>query len=128
MAQILLIEPDKILAGHVRDYFANANHIVVSHHELQQAVSAADKALPAVVIMELQLAGRSGIEFLYEFRSYPDWQDVPVIIYSGLKGEELAAYDRVFKDLNVSRVLHKAETPLASLLKAAEEHLVPTAV
>jgi DNA-binding response OmpR family regulator len=128
MAQILLIEPDKILAGHIRDYFANANHIVVSHHELQKAVSAADKALPAVVIMELQLAGRSGIEFLYEFRSYPDWQDIPVIIYSGLKGEELAVYDGVFKDLNVSRVLHKAGTPLGSLLKAAEEHLVPTAV
>ena len=31
---------------------------------------------PAIVMLELQLVEHSGIEFLYEFRSYPEWQRV----------------------------------------------------
>src|SRR6185437_3603655 len=112
MAQILLIEPDGILAGNIRDYFANVNHKVVIHNDLQLAIAAADNISPAAVILELQLAGRSGIEFLYEFRSYPDWQDLPIIIYTSLKSEELSAYKKVLQDLNVSQVLYKPETRL----------------
>ena len=128
MAQILLIEPDKILAGNIRDYFAKANHKVITHNDLQKAVQSADGNLPAVVIMELQLAGRSGIEFLYEFRSYPDWQSVPVVIYTSYKTEDLLAYGGVFKDLNTSKVLYKPEAGLGALLSAAEEQLVPATI
>jgi DNA-binding response OmpR family regulator len=124
MADILLIEPDKILAGHIQSYFANANHKVMVHHDLQQAITAIDKTKPAVVILELQLAGRSGIEFLYEFRSYPDLQSVPVIIFSGLKPDDLAAYSSVLKTLNVASTLYKPETRLSDLVAAVENCLV----
>lgn len=127
MAQILLIEPDKILAGHIQAYFANANHKVAVHNDLQQAIVSVDKTRPAAVIMELQLAGRSGIEFLYEFRSYPDLQTVPVIIYSNLKAGDTAAYHLVLKDLHVARILHKPETQLSGLLEAVEACLAPAA-
>ena len=128
MAQILLIEPDKILAGHIRDYFADANHKVAAHNDLQQAIAAVDRTQPSLVILELQLAGRSGIEFLYEFRSYPDLQTVPIIIYSSLKQEEIAAYGGVFRDLGVSDILYKPEARLNVLLKMAENHLASARV
>jgi DNA-binding response OmpR family regulator len=127
MAKILLIEPDRIIAGSIRDYFANAKHEAIVHNELQHAIAAADKIKPSAVIMELQLAGRSGIEFLYEFRSYPDWQDLPVIIFTALKKEELSAYSRVLRDLNASRILYKPETTLSALLQALNERLAPVA-
>jgi len=127
MPKILLIEPDKVIAGSIRDYFAKANHEIIAHNELQQAITAADKIKPAAVIMELQLAGRSGVEFLYEFRSYPDWQDLPVIIFTNLKSEELSAYSRVLQDLNASRVLYKPETKLSTLLRVLNERLAPAA-
>ena len=128
MAQILLIEPDKILAGHIQAYFANADHKVAAHTDLQQAIAAVDKAKLSLVIMELQLAGRSGIEFLYEFRSYPDLQRVPVIIYSSLKQEEIAVYSNVFRDLGIDRILYKPEASLRVLLEAAVNCLAPAAV
>jgi DNA-binding response OmpR family regulator len=127
MPKILLIEPDGILAGNIRDYFAKAGHQVVVHNDLQQAIIAADKIKPAAVIMEMQLAGRNGIEFLYEFRSYPDWQDLPVIIYTFVKPEELAAYDRVLHDLSVSSRLFKPESNLHELLQSVEGQLVSAA-
>lgn len=115
------------MAGNIRDYFANANHKIFVHNELQQAIAAADKIKPAAVIMELQLAGRSGIEFLYEFRSYPDWQDLPVIIFTTLKSDELSSYNRVLQDLNASHILFKPETNLSALLQALNERLAPVA-
>ena len=80
MAKILLLEPDSVLAGNIERYFANAKHTVSVHSDPQQAVTSADSRAPDLIIAELQLAGRSGVEFLYEFRSYPEWQNIPVII------------------------------------------------
>jgi len=123
MSKILLIEPDSILAANIQDYFAKAGHEIIVHNDLQQAVVAADKIKPSAVIMELQLAGRSGIEFLYEFRSYPDWQDLPVILHTIVEDNQLAAYGRVLQDLNISQILYKPETGLKLLLQAVDEQL-----
>jgi DNA-binding response OmpR family regulator len=123
MPKILLIEPDKILAANIHDYFVKAGHEIIVHNDLQQAIMAADKIKPSAVIIELQLATRSGLEFLYEFRSYPDWQDLPVILHTIVKDDELSAYERVLRDLNVGRILYKPETGLKSLLRAVDEQL-----
>jgi DNA-binding response OmpR family regulator len=89
MANILLIESDKILASNLTQFFKRAGHYVAWHVDPQEAILTADKSQPDVVVLELLLAGRSGIEFLYEFRSYPEWQALPVIIYSNLSEEEV---------------------------------------
>ncbi len=123
MVNILLIEPDKVLAGKIGLYFANAKHKVLVHSDLQQAVISADKYKIAAVITEFQLAGRSGAEFLYEFRSYPDWQAVPVIIYSNLSPEELDTYSSTFDDLHIYKILSKHRTSLAELLQTVDQSL-----
>ena len=127
MAHILLLEPDSLLASDIKRYFALAGHKVYIHSDPQAAVARADKQLPDVVITELQLAGRSGIEFLYEFRSYPEWQAIPVVVYSNLHPEELQAYADVFKELNIYAYLHKPVAGLKQLLEAAEYSLQPVA-
>ncbi|MBX4201856.1 response regulator [Candidatus Saccharibacteria bacterium] len=125
MANILLLEPDKVLAGKLKDYFAYANHSVSVHSDPQVAISQADIQEPQLVITELQLAGRSGVEFLYEFRSYPEWQDIPVIIYSNLDTKQADAYSEVFDELNVRACLYKPASGLEELLTAAESYLKP---
>jgi DNA-binding response OmpR family regulator len=127
MANVLLLEPDNLLAGSIKRYFARAKHRVFIHSDPQAAIIQADKHLPDVVITELQLAGRSGIEFLYEFRSYPDWQNIPVIVLSGLHQEHLQAYSEAFKELNVCAALYKPLTGLKQLLDAAEHSRQPAA-
>ena len=89
----------------------------------QTAVDAADKQRPDVVILELQLAAHSGVEFLHEFRSYPEWQSVPVIVQSGLPPAQLAeAQDSLRRDLGVRTILYKPRTTLQQLLRAVREH------
>jgi DNA-binding response OmpR family regulator len=71
VANILFLESDRILASNLTKVFKRVGHQVSWHVDPQAAVLAADKNQPDLVIMDLLLAGRSGIEFLYEFRSYP---------------------------------------------------------
>src|SRR5665213_2102299 len=88
MARILLIEPDRRLAETYAKALVAAGHKVTARAGAQSAITAADGAKPDLVILELQLIEHSGVEFLYEFRSYPEWQDIPVLIHSGVPAGE----------------------------------------
>lgn len=124
MAQILLIEPDRVLAESYVQALLHAGHEVQAAGGAQAAVMSADAIMPDLVILELQLVEHSGIEFLYEFRSYPDWQNVPVIIQSNVPRQEFSDNWRLLRqELGVREYLYKPRTSLEELLAAVGQHL-----
>lgn len=127
MAKILLLETDRQLAKNVKDYFVRAGHQLSYYSDPQTAVMAADTSRPDVIILDLFLASRSGIEFLYELRSYPEWQPIPVIITGRLAASELDVFKDSFKELNIARYITK-QASLKDLLAAAEATLQPVTV
>jgi two-component system cell cycle response regulator DivK len=81
MNSVLLIEPDRVMAEiYKRTIEADGISAVTSVSGAQAAIMAADKHRPDLVILELQLIEHSGVEFLYEFRSYSEWQAIPVLV------------------------------------------------
>jgi len=117
MAQILLIEPDRVLAETYRLALEGAGHKVSVCATAQAAVQSADNVKPDLVILEIQLVEHSGIEFLYEFRSYPDWQNVPVLIQSQVPPSEFSDNLELLKnELNVVNYLYKPQTNLKKLI------------
>ena len=128
MANVLLLEPDRWLAGRVSAFLRAAGHSVSTFAGPQAAVTAADKQRPAVVVAELQLAGRSGVEFLYEFGSYADWQNIPIIIFTNLQPPQVGAYREVLTQLNIRTYLYKTRTSLDALLVQIEAALRPAKV
>jgi DNA-binding response OmpR family regulator len=127
MPNVLLLETDYQLAKHTGDYLKLQGHQVVSFCDPQSAISSADSHCPDVIVLNLILAGRSGIEFLYELRSYPEWQQIPVIAIGKLSAGELEDYAPVFAQLNVKRHLYKPMAPLAELAATIESVLQPVA-
>jgi DNA-binding response OmpR family regulator len=124
MAQILLIEPDRVLAETYVQALMHAGHEVQAAGGAQAAVMSADAIRPDLVIVELQLVAHSGIEFLYEFRSYSDWQDVPVIIHSNVPPHEFNDSAGLLRDeLGVRDYLYKPRTTLVELLDTVEARL-----
>lgn len=116
---VLLIEPDKLLANTYRQALESAGHKVVMCASAQSAVFAADEQKPDAVVMELQLIGHSGLEFLYEFRSYGEWQDVPVIINTAIPAGEFSGSWELFKNqLGVQTYHYKPLTSLHKLLRS----------
>jgi len=120
MAQILLVEPDSLLAEVYRRALKQSGHQIVHACSAQTAVSAADRRKPDLVILELQLAAHNGLEFLYEFRSYHDWLEVPVLIHSLVPPGEFDRGMPPMNELNVAGYLYKPRTSLEQLLRAVD--------
>src|SRR5689334_12321215 len=117
MSQILLIEPDRVLAETYRQALLAGGHRVVCCASAQAGIISADQYLPDLIILELQLIEHSGIEFLYELRSYPDWQDIPVIVQTHVPPAEFSANRQLLRgQLGVRSYLYKPQTTLRELL------------
>lgn len=117
--KILLVEPDRILADTYRQALTGDGHKVVMCAGAQAAIFAADELQPDLVILELQLTGHSGIEFLYEFRSYDDWTAVPVIAHTNVPAGEFGGSWELLRDqLGVSGYHYKPLTSLRTLLRS----------
>lgn len=126
MANILLLEPDAILANLYIQAFQHVGHSVRRTVSAQDAVFQVDELRPDVVIVELQLVAHSGIEFLYELRSYHEWQHIPVVIHSCIPPTEFADSSNLLRDkLGVSSFLYKPHTSLQTLLRTISEIVQP---
>ncbi|PIZ61630.1 hypothetical protein COY17_03890 [Candidatus Saccharibacteria bacterium CG_4_10_14_0_2_um_filter_52_9] len=124
MADILLIEPDRLLADTYLQALAMAGHSVGVCVGAQAAIMVADQTKPDLVVLELQLTSHSGIEFLYEFRSYPEWQKIPVVVQSHVPVTEFAdSWDLLNKELGVVAYLYKPQTSLDKLVKTVNQQL-----
>jgi DNA-binding response OmpR family regulator len=117
MRRLLLIEPDYVLGQIYKEFFSRQGCVVDLANTAQSAVQLADDSKPDVVVLELQLVEHSGIEFLYEFRSYTDWADIPVIINTHVPASEFKDSWRILTDeLVVKNYLYKPQTTLKDLL------------
>ena len=124
MSKILLIEPDFLLSKIYKQALEDYGHTVACAATAQSAINAADGFQPDLVILELQLVEHSGIEFLYEFRSYVDWQKIPVIVHTQVPEIEFAQSQALLTDeLGVVGYLYKPETTLQTLMQVVTQQL-----
>ncbi|HXE10217.1 MAG TPA: response regulator [Verrucomicrobiae bacterium] len=122
--EILLIEPDRVLAASYVEALQAAGSQVNAASTAQAAIMVADAIPPDLVVLELQLVEHSGIEFLYEFRSYPDWQGVPVLIHTQVPPAEFNDSGQLLREeLGVCEYLYKPRTSLSRLVASVREQL-----
>lgn len=117
---VLLIEPDARLAAIYSQTLIAAGHVVRHSQLAQQAVHVAEDFIPAVVVLELQLVGHNGIEFLYEFRSYAEWKDIPVVLLTMVAPHSLGITKELLDQFGIVDVLYKPATNLRQLVQSIE--------
>ena len=125
MARILLIEPDIRLGNIYSQYLESQAHEIVWCTAAQTALSSVDEHHPDIIILELQLTAHNGIEFLYEFRSYKDWQAIPVIVHSHVPPLLKAISPMLWNQLGIVSYYYKPATKLRDLARAVETTLIP---
>lgn len=125
MARILFIEPDRLLGANTKKILKHSGHSVDWHVDPQAAMDSADASHPDIIILDLFLAGRSGVEFLYELRSYPEWAKLPIIIYSNVPAEEFAVAGHSFNQLDIAAYYYKPATPISELSRSIDRILQP---
>lgn len=129
MAQILLIESDQLLAKNLAKFLGGLDHKVSWHVDPQDAIEHADQSMPDVIILDIILANhRGGIEFLYELRSYPEWQSLPVVIFSNVAAEELKDCLESMSQLKISAYHYKPTTSMRQLAQTIDQVLQPNVI
>jgi DNA-binding response OmpR family regulator len=128
MAHILLIEPDAILAHSYKTALEQVGHSVAWQVHPQHAINSMDSKLADVVILELQLAKHNGVEFLHEFRSYPEWGTIPVILHTMLHTNHPAVHQSLWQNFGISAHLYKPQASLADLVRTVNRTLAPVEV
>lgn len=119
MKRILIVEPSKNLGKLLKEMFVGKSYDVDLATDAQNAIHLADKKSPDLVILEIALPGHNGVEFLHEFRSYKEWMDTPIIIYSQI---ESTGKDS-FRSFGIAKYFYKPSTTLKELAQAAAETL-----
>lgn len=114
---ILLLEPNALLGKAYQAALQNVGHKVTVARHAQTAIRGAERVIPDVVVLELQLPGHSGVEFLYEFRSYPEWQYIPVVLHTWVTMHDLEAQRQQFDALGIVEHLYKPATNLTRLVR-----------
>ncbi len=116
--RVLLVEPDNVLGGALCSALEQAGHEVLRKRSAQASLDALENAVPDVIVLEIQLGLHNGIEFLYEIRSYPEWQKIPVIVHT-LNNKTLdSQYKEAFTSLGVAKVFYKPRTTTQQLLRS----------
>ncbi len=118
---ILLVEPDKKLGVIYASGLEAAGHSVQWAAHAQDAVHLADANRPELIILELQLAGHNGIEFLYEFRSYPEWQGIGVVLLTLVPPASLQITQAMMDRLGIIGCLYKPATTIKQLVSVIAE-------
>lgn len=126
MKRLLLIEPDRPLARIYQSLFESDGYTVDVAGHAQDAVHAADDNRPDIVVLELQLAGHNGIEFIYEFKSYTEWQGIPIIINSVIPQAAFGMNFQTQRLCDIVRYLYKPSTSLKRLRRVLLETEVAT--
>lgn len=122
MSNVLLIEPNPVLAHTYTQVLQHAGHTVTTVMSAQGAVEAADQQAPDVVVLELQLPVHGGIEFLHEFRSYDEWQQIPIVLHTYTPAQTLAPVQEALQQtLGVRAFLYKPQTSLQQLTQTVRD-------
>lgn len=115
---ILLIEPDSVLGRTTKSALEAAGWMVGWERSAQKALDHLEDKIPDLIVLELQLGLHNGIEFLYEIRSYIEWQNLPVIVYSINPKVQDVMFTGAFEQLGVKATLYKPSCTIAKLVTA----------
>ena len=128
MAAILLIEPDKQLARSYRQALQTAGHQVHWQNDAQAALAVLDENKLDLIVLELHLANHNGVEFLYELRSYPDCDHIPVILHTMVPADHPGLGHGFWPQLGIHDYLYKPQTSLAQLVRRVDSLTSPQLV
>lgn len=115
MTYVLIVEPDNALARTIKQHLLQSNFKARAALTAQDAIIQADDCKPDVVVLELAMPEHNGIEFLQEFRSYSDWLNVPIVVYSHIPREDTGLSVTDWQKYGVVEYAYKPTTNLKQL-------------
>lgn len=121
MSVVLVIEPDRVQSQVIITELRKNGLDGIVVRSASEAIQKADEIDPVAVITELSLPSHSGSEFLYEFRTYKDWSDVPIYIFTTLTIPEVIQNSADWQALNPMEYFYKPEHSLSAVIEQLKQ-------
>lgn len=112
---VLIIEPDYHLALSYQQALKAEGINADVAYSGQDAITAIDTMKPQLICLELHLPQHNGIEFLYELRSYPEWEHIPIVLLTFVSQTDLGFDKALQEQLGIERYFYKPRTELRQL-------------
>ncbi|PIS41468.1 MAG: hypothetical protein COT25_02950 [Candidatus Kerfeldbacteria bacterium CG08_land_8_20_14_0_20_42_7] len=90
MKKILLIEDDKDQIMLYQTKFELDGYDFISAENGQKGLERAKKEKPNLILIDLLMAGMTGIQVLEKLKSDPDTKNIPAVIVTNLDKQEMA--------------------------------------
>ena len=113
--RILFVDDDPALRTLLRTTFEVADVAVDEAESVEAARRQIRRALPSVIVLDVNMPGTNGLDFCRELKDDPATRDIPVVILTGSDGGTTAAA----KDAGAAAIVRKPFSPL-ELLAVAE--------
>ena len=121
-ATVLVCDNEEILRGLVRASLDGAGYEIVEARDGDEAFELARRHRPDVILLDMMMPGRTGLEVLAELRADPDFAATKVVM---LTARAQASDRQAAVDAGVDHFLPKPFSPLA--LAALVQGLLATA-
>jgi CheY-like chemotaxis protein len=82
MKRVLLIDDDPVIGKVYGNKLAAAGYSVQLASDGAEGLAALKSFQPDVVLLDLEMPGVSGVDWLREVRSYPTHQQLPIIVFT----------------------------------------------
>ncbi|MDD2871954.1 MAG: response regulator transcription factor [Candidatus Gracilibacteria bacterium] len=114
MKKILIIEDDKGISASLKLYLENSDFLVELHNEGLEAISKIKNVKPDLIILDINLPGKDGIEITKELRGF---SSIPIIMLTArsseldrVNGLEIGADDYIAKPFSPRELLARINT------------------
>jgi CheY-like chemotaxis protein len=107
--KVLAIDDDQIFLEELSDVLASSGYEVVTVNDPRKALDTALEARPSVILMDMKMPGKSGLEIAHEMRYWPALAHVPIIAMSGFLKESNLPF---METCGIKKCLKKPFNPL----------------
>jgi len=121
--KILVVEDDNISANVLKDYLTAQGYDTIVASDGVEAISKFEEEKPDLMIIDVLIPKKNGLEVCYEIRGKPGGGDIPIIIISAVyKGphveehvkENVCAQDYMVKPFKLSELFNKVKDIIGS--------------
>ncbi len=112
---ILLLDDDTIIQEMLRFIFSREGYEITQLMDGSQVLETLEKKPVSLVVLDLKMPGMDGFEVLEKIRSQRQYDNLPVVILSSMKGE--SDLERGF-ELGADDFIHKPFSPTELVIRA----------
>lgn len=117
---VLLVEDDPFMIGILSEKLSASGFNVALADDGEKAVQVFQETRPNVIVVDILLPKKNGIEVLRDIRALPEGKAVPAVVLSNV---EEASYVRDAQELGVKSYLIKANVQLPEIVEKIQEAL-----